>query len=114
MYFEIELEGDKRCVYLAFMVVVRLLRSVWLFATPWTAARLASLSFTVLEFDQTHVYRVGDAIQPTHPLSPPSPLVLNLSQHQGLMSQLFASGGQSIEALASASVLSMNIQVDFL
>jgi len=30
------------------------------------------------------------------------------------MRQLFASGGQNIEALASASVLSMNIQVDFL
>ena len=35
------------------------------------------------EFTQTHV-RVGDAIQLSHPLSPPSPLVLNLSQHQGL------------------------------
>ena len=33
---------------------------------------------------QTHVHRVGDAIQPSHPLSPPSPPALNLSQHQGL------------------------------
>ena len=32
---------------------------------------------------QTHVHRVGDAIQPSHPLSSPSP-VFNLSQHQGL------------------------------
>ena len=32
------------------------------------------------EFTQTHVHRVGDAIQPFHPLSPPSPLALNLSQ----------------------------------
>ena len=31
---------------------------------------------------QTH--RVGDAMQPSHPLSPPSPPALNLSQHQGL------------------------------
>ena len=38
----------------------------------------------LLEFTQTHVHRVGDAIQPSHPLSPPSPPVLNLSQHQGL------------------------------
>ena len=33
---------------------------------------------------QTHVHRVGDAIQPSHPLSSPSPPALNLSQHQGL------------------------------
>ena len=36
------------------------------------------------EFAQTHVHRVGDAIQPTHPLSPPSPPAFSLSQHQGL------------------------------
>ena len=36
------------------------------------------------EFTQTQVHRVGDAIQPSHPLSPPSPPALNLSQHQGL------------------------------
>ena len=37
-----------------------------------------------LEFTQTHVHRVRDAIQPSHPLSSPSPPALNLSQHQGL------------------------------
>ena len=37
-----------------------------------------------MEFTQTHVHWVGDAIQPSHPLSSPSPLVLNLSQHQSL------------------------------
>ena len=36
------------------------------------------------EFIQTHVHWVGDAIQPSHPLSSPSPPSLNLSQHQGL------------------------------
>ena len=36
------------------------------------------------ESTQTHVHRVGDAIQPSHPLSSPSPPALNLSQHQGL------------------------------
>ena len=36
------------------------------------------------ESTQTHVYWVGDAIQPSHPLLSPSPLALNLSQHQGL------------------------------
>ena len=36
------------------------------------------------EFTQTHAHRVGDAIQPSHPLSSPSPPAPNLSQHQGL------------------------------
>ena len=36
------------------------------------------------EFTQTHVHQVGDAIQPSHPLSSASPPALNLSQHQGL------------------------------
>ena len=39
---------------------------------------------SVLEFVQTHIHRVDDAIQPSHPLSPPSPPDLSLSQHQGL------------------------------
>ena len=54
-------------------------------ATPWTAARQASLSITNShEFAQTYVLRVGDAIQPSNPLSSPSPPTFNLSQHQGL------------------------------
>ena len=36
------------------------------------------------EFTQTHVHWVGDAIQPSRPLSSPSPPAFNLSQHQGL------------------------------
>ena len=36
------------------------------------------------EFTQTHVHRVSDAIQPSHPLSSPSPPAPNPSQHQGL------------------------------
>ena len=60
------------------------------------------------EFAQTHVYWVN-IIQPSHPLSPPSPPAFNLSQHQSFpMSQVFTWGGQSIGA--SASVLPMNIQ----
>ena len=38
----------------------------------------------LLEFTQTHVHWVGDAIQPSHPLSSPSSPTFNLSQHQGL------------------------------
>ena len=42
----------------------------------------------LLEFVQTHVSWVGDAIQPSHPLSPTSPPALNISKHQGLFQWL--------------------------
>ena len=38
----------------------------------------------LLELAYTHVYQVGDGIQPSYPLLSPSPPALNLSQHQGL------------------------------
>ena len=38
----------------------------------------------LVDFTQTHVHWVSDAMQPSHPLSSPSPPALNLSQHQGL------------------------------
>ena len=87
-----------------------------LFVTPWIAARQASLS--ILEFIQTHVHRVSDAIQPSHPLSsllllppiPPSFRVFSNESFPFRMSQLFASGGQNIGVSASASVLPMNTQ----
>ena len=97
--------------------------------TPWTVARQTSLSFTIswIEFAQTHVHWVSDAIQPSHPLSSPLLLLSIFRQmlyhlsHQGsppsfpasqffLMSQVFGSGGQSIEASTSASVLPVNIE----
>ena len=59
---------------------VQSLSRVQLFATPWTAAHHHQLP----ELAQAHVRRVGDAIQPSHPLSFPSPPVFNHSQHQGL------------------------------
>ena len=40
------------------------------------------------EFTQTHVHRVGDAIQPSHPLSFPSPPAPSPSQHQGLLQRV--------------------------
>ena len=43
------------------------------------------------EFTQTHVHRVGDAIQPSHPLLSPSPPALNPSQHQGLFKRVSSS-----------------------
>jgi len=53
------------------------------------------------EFTQTHVHWVGDAIQPSHPLSSPSP-AFNLSQHQGLFK--WVSSSHQV-----AKVLSFNI-----
>ena len=63
------------------------------------------------EFPQTHVHRVGDAVQPPHALCPlllPPSIFPSIRSFQ--MSQFFASGGQSIGVSASASVLPMNIQ----
>ena len=57
-------------------------------------------------FAQTHVHWVGDAIQSSHPLLPPSP-ILNLSQHQGLF-QWVSSSHQVAKTLAS--VLEVNTQ----
>ena len=63
----------------------------------------------LLQLAQTHVCWVGYAIQPSHPLSFPSP-AFNLSQHQGLFQWVGTSGHQSIGASSSASVHVMNIQ----
>ena len=43
------------------------------------------------EFAQTHFHWVSDAIQPSHPLLPPSPLTFNLSQHRGLFQRVGSS-----------------------
>ena len=47
--------------------------------------------YQLLELTQTHVHRVGDAIQPSHPLSSASPPTFNLSQNQGLFQQVSSS-----------------------
>ena len=63
------------------------------------------------EFTQTQVHRVGDAIQPSHPLSSPSPPAPDPSQHQSFpMNQLFTWRGQSTGVSALASFLPMNTQ----
>ena len=46
-----------------------------------------SVDHQLPEFTQTHVHRVCDAIQPSHPLSSPSPPAFNISQHQGLFNE---------------------------
>ena len=92
--------------------LVQLLSCARLFATPWTAARQSSLSisnsWSLLKF----MFKESVMLSNHFILSSPSPPAFNLSQHQGLflMSQFFASGGQSIGVSASASVFRMNIQ----
>ena len=64
------------------------------------------------EFTQTHIHRVSDAIQPSHPRSSPSAPAPSSLPASGSFpkSQLFASGGQSIGVSPLASVLPKNTQ----
>ena len=78
-------------------VVVQFLSHVWFFMTPWIVACLASPLHYLTEIAQTHTHWVGDAIQPSHPLSSPSPPAPNPSQHR-------------IGVSALVSVLPMNNQ----
>ena len=91
-------------------VVVQLLSQ--LFATPWTAASQSSLSFTIfqslLKFMSTEPVMPSNHLILWHHLLLPS---LSFPASGSFpMSQFFASGGQSIGASTSASVLPMNIQ----
>ena len=93
-------------------VVIQLLSHVQLFVNPWTAAHQASLSLTIsrilCKFMSIElVMPSSHLILCCHPL-----LCLQSFPASGSfpMSQLFASGGQSIGAPVSASVLPMNIQ----
>ena len=62
------------------------------------------------ELAQTHIHWVGDAIQPSHPLSSPSPPTFNLSQHQSLF-QWVSSSPQVAKVLEfQLQLLPMNIQ----
>ena len=88
--------------------------------TLWNPIDCSIPGFLILhylpEFAQTHVHWVGDAIQPSHPLSSPFSSCPQSFPGSGSfpISRLFTSGGQSIGASALASVLPMNIQGWFL
>ena len=83
---------------------VQSLNHVWLCDVVDCSMPGFPVHYQLLEFTQTHVQWVGDTIQPCNPLSTPSPLAFNISQHQGLFKWV------SIGVSASASVLPMNIQ----
>ena len=91
---------------------VQLLSHVRLFATPWTAAHQVSLSITN-SWSLLKLMSI-ELVMPSNHLSSVIPFSSCLQSFPASgsfpMSQFFASGGQDIEALASASVLSMNIQ----
>ena len=82
---------------------------LWLFVTPWTAARQASLSITN-SWSLLKLMSIGvsDAIQTSHPLLSPSlPAFIFPASGTFPMSHFFASDGQTIGASALASVLPM-------
>ena len=83
--------------------------------TLYNPMNCSMLGFPVLhhlpELAQIHVHQVGDAIQPSHPLSSPPPPAFNLSQIRVFSNEsVLTSGGQSIGVSASSSVLPMNTQ----
>ena len=90
---------------------VQSLSCVQLFVTPWTSAHQASLSITnswsLLKLMSVESVMPSSHLILCHPLSPPASLPASGSLP---MSQLFTSGGQSIGASASTSVLPMNTQ----
>ena len=63
---------------------VQLLSRVWLCNPMDCGIPGFPVHYQLPEPTQIHVHCIGDAIQSSHPLSSPSPLALNLSQHQGL------------------------------
>ena len=63
---------------------VQSLSTVWLCDPMDCSMPSFSVHHQLPELTQTHVHWVGDALQPSHPLSSPSPPAFNLSQHQGL------------------------------
>ena len=69
-------------------VIVQLPSNVQLFVTPWTSAPGLSVPHHLLKFAQVHVHCIGDAIQPSHPLTLSFPSALSLSQHQGLFQRV--------------------------
>ena len=77
---------------------MQLLSHVWHCNTMGCSIPGSPVLHHLPEFAQTHFYWVGDAIQPAHPLSSPSPPAFNLSQHQGLF-QWASSSHQVAEVL---------------
>ena len=96
-------------------VVDQLLSCVQLFVAPWAAAHQASLSFIISWSFRVNSCPLNQWCQPTiSSFVAPFPCPQSFPESGSFpMSWLFPSGGQSIAASASASVLPMNIQSSF-
>ena len=82
-FFEVK-EPREWCCY-GLISLVQSLSHVWPFATPMDCSTPGfPVNHQLLELAQTHVHRVSDVNQPSHPLSSPSIPAFNLAQHQGL------------------------------
>ena len=103
------------CIFWHCLVVVQSLSCIRLFSTPWAAARQASLSFTISR--SLLKLMPVESVIPSNHLILFCPLLLLPSIFPSIrsfpVSWLFASGGQSTGASASASALLMNIQAWF-
>ena len=84
------LEMSYKALVFTFISSVQSLSCVRLIATPWTAARQASLSITNTR-SLLKLKSIKLVMQPSHPLSSPSPPALDLSQHQGLFKWISSS-----------------------
>ena len=88
--------------------------------TLWSPMNCSILGFPVLlylpEFARTHVHWADDAIQPSHPLLSPSPLVLKLYQHQGLFQWVGSSHqvAKVLEFQLHHQIFEWIVRVDFL
>ena len=107
---------DQIIIYLSIVLLslfssVQSCSRVQIFVTPWTAAHQASLVHNQLpKLAHTHVRWVGDAIQPSHPLSFPSLPAFNLSQYQRLFQWVLHIRWPKYWSFSFTSVLAMNIQ----
>ena len=115
--------------YIPYFILISLLKTFYVFGTSVISVQFSHSAVSdslpphelqharphyhqLPEFTQTHVHRVGDAIQPSHPLSSPSPPAPNPSQHQSLFQwvKYLHQVAKVLGVSASASVLPMNIQ----
>ena len=111
-------EGNLMCLFLLYKQHKASFSSVQSLSRVPTLCKPMNCSMTGLpvhhqlpEFTQTHVHQVGDAIQPSHPLSSPFPMPPIPPASESLpMSQLFAWGSQSTGVSALASFLPKNTQ----
>ena len=82
----VSMASDEKAIVilLFFAVVVQSLSQVQLCDPMDCSTAGFPAPHCLLDFARSHVHRVSDAIQPSHPLSSPSPPAFTLSQHQGL------------------------------